>query len=316
MKNRSAPGLSGLRRTLALILAAVLGTGLLAACGSSEARSLLTSIRNGHVIAGTKYDQPGLGVREPDKEITGFDADVSRYVVSSIAKKLGVPEPEISWKETPSAQRENLISNGEVDMIAATYSINDSRSKRVDFGGPYLVTYQALLVRADDNQLQTLEDMNAGRRLCSVTGSTSAQNVQKQLPAVQLQQFDSYSSCVEAVYREKVDALTTDATILAGFAAQYPGEFKLVEMNNVSDVMGDDGKVSKKAGSPFSTERYGIGVTKGDKATVDAINEALDEMISSGAWNEAFMRNVGNSMRDSGYPVPEPPTPGDLSFLS
>ena len=307
---------SAVKRPFAALLAAVLASGLLAACGSSEPRSVVSSIKSGHVVLGEKYDQPGLGVREPDKEITGFDADVSRYVVNSIARSLGVEEPEISWKEAPSAQRENLIANGEVDFIAATYSINDSRAERVSFGGPYLTTYQALLVRKDDTGLETLEDLNAGRKLCSVTGSTSAQNVQKQLPAVQLQQFDSYSSCVEAVYREKVDALTTDATILAGFADQYPGEFELVEMNNLEDVLDDDGSVKSEAGSPFSTERYGIGVTKGDQESVDAINAALEEMIESGAWEEAFMRNVGNAMEASGYPIPEPPTPGDLSFLS
>lgn len=304
-----------MRRVWAAFVAAILAVGTLSACGSSEPRSLLTSIKNGSVVLGTKFDQPALGLREPDKSMTGFDVEVLEYVVSSIAKDLGVAEPEIQWKEAPSAQRENLIANGEVDMIAATYSINSKRAARVDFGGPYLVTYQALLVRKDDDRIQTLEDMNAGRKLCSVSGSTSAQNVQDQLPSVQLQQFDSYSSCVEATYRDKVDALTTDATILAGYGGQYPGEFKLVEMNNIEDVLDDDGSVKAEAGSPFSTERYGIGVTKGDTATVEAINKALQEMIDSGAWEEAFMKTLGGPMQESGYPIPEPPEVGDLSFL-
>lgn len=304
-----------MRRVWAAFVAAILAVGTLTACGSSEPRSLLTSIKNGSVVLGTKFDQPALGLREPDKSMTGFDVEVLEYVVSSIAKDLGVAEPDIKWKEAPSAQRENLIANGEVDMIAATYSINSKRAARVDFGGPYLVTYQALLVRKDDDRIQTLEDMNAGRKLCSVSGSTSAQNVQDQLPSVQLQQFDSYSSCVEATYRDKVDALTTDATILAGYGGQYPGEFKLVEMNNIEDVLDDDGSVKAEAGSPFSTERYGIGVTKGDTATVEAINKALQEMIDSGAWEEAFMKTLGGPMQESGYPIPEPPEVGDLSFL-
>lgn len=304
------------RRLLTATVAAIVALGTLGACGSSEPRSLLTSIKNGAVVLGTKFDQPALGVREPDKEMTGFDVRVLEYIVSYLAEDLGVDQPTISWKESPSAQRENLIANGEVDMIAATYSINQQRATRVDFAGPYLVTYQALLVRRDDDRIQTLEDMNAGRKLCSVSGSTSAQNVQNQLPSVQLQQFDSYSSCVEATYRGKVDALTTDATILAGYAGQYPGQFKLVEMNNVTDVRNDDGTVKKEAGSPFSTERYGVGVTKGDEATVDAVNKALHNMIDTGAWEQAFMDTLGGPMRDSGYPIPEPPTPGDLSFLN
>lgn len=295
---------------LAVVLAATL-----TACGSGGPRSLLDSIRGGEVILGTKYDQPGLGQRNPDKSMTGFDVDVIEYVVAAIADELGVEHPEISWKEAPSAQRETLIRNGEVDAIAATYSISTSRDASVEFGGPYLETHQALLVRRDDESLTGLADLDAGRKLCSVAGSTSAQNVEKQLPGVQLQQFDSYSSCVEALHQRKVDALTTDATILAGFSDQYPGEFQIVGMEILKDTFKEDGSPDKKAGDPFSTERYGIGVTDKDTEAQEAINRALDKMIADGEWERVLRDNVGRAMEEADYPAPEPPTPGDLSFL-
>ncbi|GAA2373954.1 MULTISPECIES: glutamate ABC transporter substrate-binding protein [Gordonia] len=292
------------RRALpALILAIALALPAVAACGSTEPRDLVESIKSGKVVLGTKYDQPGLGVQQPDGSVVGFDPSVSEYVVDHIADRLGVPHPEITWRETPSAQRETLIGNGEVDMIAATYSINEARAKKVAFAGPYLVTYQGLLVRKNDSSLNSLMDLNNGKKLCSVSGSTPAQNVKAQLPGVQLQEYDSYSSCVEALRRDKVDALTTDETILAGYANRYPGEFKLVSMTYPKDAC-VGGKLKKK-GQPFSTERYGIGMAKNYPDSVAKVNEALEAMLAplpgsdQSVWSRDLRDALGNETIDS-----------------
>ncbi len=311
----------GLLAVVAALLAATL-----AGCGSSEPRNLVDSIREGTVVLGTKYDQPGLGIRNPDKSVTGFDPAVSTYVVNSIADSLGVEHPEIQWRETPSAQRETLIKNGEVDMIAATYSITSSRANEVDFAGPYLINYQGLLVRDDDDSITTLTDLNKGKKLCSVTGSTSAQNVKAQLPSVQLQEYDSYSSCVEALRRGKVDALTTGEVIHAGCANFSPDEFKLVDMNYPQDACVKD--ALKTAGTPFSTEYYGIGLAKDSPEVVTAVNEALDEMMQPGPdgtspWDAALRDAIGDEEVDRMMARAEEPdsqytftpTPGDLDFL-
>ena len=282
-------------RRLTATIVAILSTVALAACGSNEARNLLSSIESGHIVIGTKFDQPGLGVRTPEKTFQGVDTDVSRYVVNYIANKHGWQVPEMTWRETPSAQRETLINNGEVDMIAATYSISASRLRAVDFGGPYLLTHQALLVRSDD-KIQGLEDMNADTKLCSVTGSTPATKVKSALPEVQLQEFDTYSACVEALARGKVDALTTDATILAGFAEQYPGKMKVVELK-------------KPDGSFWTNENYGIGLAKGQGKAVAEINEALNEMHDSGEYQRIIENNLGDAIEPG-----DKPSIGDLSF--
>jgi len=106
------------------------------ACGKEEHK----------VYIGTKFDQPGLAVKNPDGSMSGFDVDVARYV----AAELGYKPDEIEWEESPSGQRETLIQNGQVDYIVATYSITDSRKKKVDFAGPYLDTGQSLLVRSGE----------------------------------------------------------------------------------------------------------------------------------------------------------------------
>lgn len=284
-------------RRVAAAVTALGGAATVVACGSTEPRSVLSDIEGGEVILGTKYDQPGLGLRHPDKTMAGVDVDVAEYVVKHIADANGWAHPEVTWRETPSVQRETLINNGEVTMITATYSINGGRAKAVNFGGPYLLTHQALLVRDDDRTLDSLEDLNAGRKLCSVTGSTSAQKIKDALPGVQLQEFDSYSSCVEALYRGKVDALTTDATILAGYAVQYDNELRVVPMNHPD-------------GEPFTNEHYGIGHAKGDDESTEAINEALREMYASGEFERILERNLGENADTA-----DEDAIGDLSFL-
>ena len=251
------------------------------ACGGGEeARSISTSAESGNLIVGIKFDQPGLGLRNPDGTFSGFDVEVAKYV----AGQLGVDEANIEFKESPSAQRETLIENGEVDYIVATYSITDTRKEKVGFAGPYFVAGQSLLVSQDNTDITGPASLE-GKRLCSVSGSTPAQNIADEYPGVQLQNYDTYSACVEALNNGSIDAVTTDDIILAGYAAQFQGQLKVV-------------------GEPFTTENYGIGLSKDDTEGRNQINDAIEEMISSGAWEQAFNDTVGAS----GYPLPEAPT--------
>jgi glutamate transport system substrate-binding protein len=232
------------------------------------------------IVVGTKFDQPGLGLKKPDGTMTGFDVDVARYV----AKELGYSEDQIEWKESPSAQRETLIENGQVKYIVATYSITDKRKEKVDFAGPYLLTGQSLLVAAANTDITGPESLQDNKKLCSVTGSTPAQRIKDKYPGVQLQQYDTYSACVEALKNGAIDAVTTDEVILAGYAAQSPGSFKIV-------------------GKPFSEERYGIGLKKDDTELRTKINDALEKMEKDGAWKAAFDKNLG----PAGIAAPAPP---------
>ncbi|MER5600428.1 glutamate ABC transporter substrate-binding protein [Streptomyces sp. NPDC002265] len=240
----------------------------------------------GKIKIGIKFDQPGLGLQKPDGTYAGFDVDVATYV----AKQLGYTPDKIEWVQTKSADRENALARGDVKFIAATYSINDERKQKVDFAGPYLLAHQDLLIKSDST-ISKGTDLN-GKKLCSVTGSTSAQNVQKTIaPDAQLKEVSSYSECIAALQSGAVDAVTTDDSILAGFAAQdkYKGQFKL-------------------AGLKLSNENYGIGVKKGDTETVNKINDALKKMVSDGSWQKAVDANFG----PANYKSEPAPTIGNI----
>jgi glutamate transport system substrate-binding protein len=265
-----------IRRAALLTAVAVLVT----ACGSGDTSTVIGRADSGKLTIGIRYDQPGLSQRRLDGRYVGFDVDVAKYV----ANELGVEESGITFKEARGAVRESMLENGDADLIIATYSITDARKQKVAFAGPYFETGQGVLVRFTEQSIQGPETLN-GRKLCSVKGSTSAQKVKTDYAqGVQLVEYGQYSDCVIALMAGNVDAVTTDEVILAGFAAENPELLKLV-------------------GKPFSKERYGIGVPKGDTKSRDAVNEAIEKMISSGEWKRALERNVG----PSGYEIPQPP---------
>ncbi|WP_027927311.1 glutamate ABC transporter substrate-binding protein [Amycolatopsis benzoatilytica] len=267
--------------------AAVAALGLaLTACGggSSASGNLVDKAKNDKKLTiGIKFDQPGLGLKKPDGTYAGFDVDVAKY----IAKQLGVDEKNITWKESQSAQREDLIKKGEVDFIVATYSITDKRKNEVSFGGPYFVAHQDLLVRSNETSITGPESLNGNKKLCSVKGSTPAQNVKaKYAKDVQLLERGKYTDCITSLLNGEVDAVTTDDIILAGYALQQPDKLKVV-------------------GKGFTDEKYGVGLKKGDTAGQKAINDAILKMEQDGSWAKALKDNVGQAK----YNLPSAPPP-------
>jgi len=223
------------------------------------------------LVIGVKADQPGLGL-QTGAAYEGFDIEIAKI----IAKGLGVPESGIEYKTTVSANREPFIQQGTVDLVIATYTINDERKTKVNFAGPYFVAGQDLLVPTGSD-ITGPESLD-GKKVCSVSGSTPAKRIQTEHPKAQLQQFDAYSKCITALAGNQVDAVTTDDIILAGYAAQdqYAGKFKVV-------------------GKPFSTEPYGIGLKKDDSASCKKINEILTAAGTDGSYKAAWDNTLGKS---------------------
>jgi glutamate transport system substrate-binding protein len=235
----------------------------------------------GSITVGTKFDQPGFGLANPQGVPEGFDVEVAKIVAGG----LGIAPQDIEWKETVSANRESFIQNGDVDIVVATYTINDARKQLIDFAGPYYVAGQDIMVATGNPLGIEGPDDLAGKRVCSVEGSTPAQNIRDNYPEAQLTLFDVYSKCADALRNGQVDAVTTDNVILTGLVQGGQGAFELV-------------------GNPFTEEPYGIGLTKGDDEFRNFINDVLEEAFDDGTWAEAWDRTAGDI---TGTEAPEPP---------
>lgn len=279
-----------IRRQLVAGALAAVTLSAVTACGSGGGEPIGTptpvagASSGGKLTIGISFDQPGLGLKDGDT-YTGFDVDTATYV----AQALGVPKENITWKEADPADRETLLSSGQVDLVFSTYSITDDRKQKVDFAGPYFVAHQDLLVRRNEEEITSPETLN-GRVLCSVTGTTSSTYIKDNYKGkINLKEFPKYSDCVAALANSEVDAVTTDDVILAGFAAEekYKGKLKVI-------------------GRGFTDEKYGVGIKKGDSEMVTKVNEALKQYVADGSWKKAIQSTVG----PSGYRIPAAPAPG------
>ncbi|NBE92009.1 glutamate ABC transporter substrate-binding protein [Nonomuraea sp. KC401] len=266
-----------MRRTGALLSVAALAAGL-TACGGDEQSyaTVLEKVQGANtIVVGTKWDQPSLGLKmgaEPE----GFDVDVAKALVKELA---GGKEVEIEWKESASSNREPFLQNGTVDMIVATYSITEERKGKVTFGGPYVVAHQDVMVRKDDTSINSPQDLK-GKKICKAAGSNSYKRITDPPPDGELDidattvDAANYSECVQKLSGSNLDAVTTDDLILAGFAKQAGGNFKVL-------------------GQGFTDEKYGVGLKKGDTKTCEAVNTAVKKLWDNGTMKQLLDKWFG-----------------------
>lgn len=228
----------------------------------------------GTVRVGIKFDQPGFGLQGLSGDYEGFDVEIAKIVAAG----LGLTPDKIVFSEATSAVREQVIENDQVDMVVATYTINDKRKERISFAGPYYTAGQQIMTKSDNTVLTGPDSLKANpdQKVCSVTGSTPSENIKPYLadPA-QLVLFDQYSQCADALGNGQVQAVTTDNVILLGFVSESNGDYKLV-------------------GEQFTEEPYGIGIKKGDTAFCEFIDQQLTAAAESGAYEEAWTSTAGS----------------------
>jgi glutamate transport system substrate-binding protein len=222
---------------------------------------------------GTKFDQPGFGLKGLDGKPAGFDVEIAKI----IGHKLGLTDDQIDFSEAPSTIREQVIEQNTVDIVVATYTINDTRKNRISFAGPYYEAGQTIMVRTEENGITGPDSFKSGgKKVCSVSNSTPANNIKKYLQSEpqQLVLFDTYQKCVDALSAKQVDAVTTDNVILLGFISKNEGKFKL-------------------AGDTFTKEPYGIGLKKDDTDFRNFINDSLEKANQDGRYKKAWDSTAG-----------------------
>jgi len=289
MRGRRATGLVGAALALMLALAACGGdddsgdSGGQVNQGASfaEGTTMAKLKEAGTVKVGTKFDQPLFGLKNLEGKPEGFDVEIAKL----IAGEMGIAPDKVVFSEAVSANREPFIQQGKVDFVVATYTINDKRKQVVDFAGPYYEAGQDIMVAKGNPEGIGGPDDLAGKKVCSVTGSTPAENIRTNYPKAELTEFDVYSKCAEALKNGQVQAVTTDNVILLGLISQDEEAFELV-------------------GKPFTKEPYGIGLKKGDTEFRNFINDTLEKIVQDGRWLKAWEATAGKVAKEK----PTPPT--------
>ncbi|WP_433291023.1 glutamate ABC transporter substrate-binding protein [Actinoplanes sp. CA-030573] len=278
-----------MRRLTAVALAGVLLAGALpaaAACRRPEpvafdaGTTMQRLQQSGRIRIGVKSDQPSLGFLNPaTNHYEGFDIEIATIV----AAELGLSRKQITFVTTTSGVREEYLVQGRVDIVVASYSMNESRRKVVGQAGPYFRTGQQLLVRGADKDVFTGPERIAAGRVCSARGSTSIVRWQELYGTAPVAE-ETYTSCVRRLLTRSVDGVTTDGVVLLGYVAQLPTKLAVV-------------------GPEFSDDAYGIGYPKGDRAFCEFLSRVITDAERDGRWTKAFDETLGKAA------VPAPARP-------
>ncbi|MGC9380635.1 glutamate ABC transporter substrate-binding protein [Streptomyces sp. MH13] len=269
------------------ITAAALAGAALAGC-SSEPPSLLA---DGKIEVGAKGDQPGTSYSPHDGEFNGFDITVAREVLD----RVGIES--VDFEGVLSKNRARALHEGDVQLIAATYSITKDRmtpksesghGEGLDFVGPYASTQQGVLVRTEDaGRYKHLSDLN-GRLVCVWEGTTSAAELKRRAYGdIRTVTETDARDCVRRLREETVDAVSTDQLILYGFMEDDPG---LTVRKGLSF-------------GPFND--YGIAMAKGHRDDCKKLQQALMDYARSNDWDQDFQNNlpqVPKAIRDKARP--------------
>jgi len=226
-------------------------------------------VAKGKLTVGVKFDQPGFGLKDPvTGKVDGFDVQMAK----EIGHALGLKDDQIEFVEAVSANRIPFLQEDKVDLVIATMTINADRKTQIDFSRPYYLAGQSILVKKDNTTIKSVDDLN-GKNVCSVQGSTSEKNVKAKAPQANLLSLTGYAACVDAMKSGRVEAVSTDDIILAGFAA--------------SDTS------LKLVGGQFTQEPYGIGVKKGKTDFVQFIDALIAKELSDGTWDKIYDKYLG-----------------------
>ncbi|MFI0349404.1 transporter substrate-binding domain-containing protein [Actinomadura sp. 9N407] len=269
-------GFLRMRRRGALAVAGLLGCAALTGCAAGDESSI---VGKKTLVAGVRPDLPGLGWRRPDGRFEGLDVDVARYLAERMGKG-------VRFVPALAADRERLLHERRIDL-ALTFWVEPEWQLRLAFAGPYYLSYQDILVRAGERDVRGVRDLK-GRDLCAVTGAGAAEQVikERQVAAVPVP-ARNYDECMAMLQDGRVDAITTNDTILAGLKTRRPGKFKLVNAR-------------------FGERRTGIGMRRGDPDGCEALNKAITRMYQDGTMIRLMDKWFGTSGLDlSGVAVPQ-----------
>ena len=223
-------------------------------------------------------------LNEQDGKTRGFDAGLSqlltRYILGDESKQ------EIT--QVTSDTRESVLQNDQVDVVFATYSINDDRKKVISFAGPYYTTQQSILVMADNDSINSLDDL-AGKNVAAQSGSTGPGILEEYAPDAIIQEFKTDEEARTALSQGRVDAYVIDTAMQMGNMTRNPGRYRL-------------------AGDEFGpVDPYGIGLPL-DSDGVEFVNAWLQRIEDEGLWASLWQVCIGD--RAGIEQAPEPPAIG------
>lgn len=216
--------------------------------------------------------------------IIGFEVEI----VEAIAKRLNKSTAFVQnqWDGLiPGLARKNY------DIAINGLEITEDRKSEVLFSEPYYMTFEQLVVRADNYSINSLKDLK-GKKAGALKFSLAERILQSE-KGINVLNYEGEVNAFEDLKNGRIEAVLVDAPI----AMYYVGWNK--------DL--------KSVGQPLGEVLYGIAISKDNPALLDEINIAIKEISKSGElrqilerwnlWNYMMAFYTGDNTDFSGKPV-------------
>ncbi len=246
------------------------------ACVSIAHADVLSNIKErGTLVCGT------LGTSEPfsfqdssTRQIVGYEVDLCQEIANYLGVKLDV-------KMIAVAARIPELIAGRVDVVAANLGWSPERAQQIDYSNADYVSPQKILIRATDkDKYKKISDF-ANKRVSAVSGSSSESNAKAKIPNVTMVTFKDPPSSFVALQQKKVDGFVGSELMLLKFKQE-------AEKTNVKVEIVEE---------PLFTEPWGIGIRKGEKKLLEAVNATFTALEESGKAQEIFEKWFGAKTR-------------------
>jgi polar amino acid transport system substrate-binding protein len=167
------------------------------------------------------------------------------------------------------------VSDGQYDAAADGITITEDRAEIVDFSEGYINIEQRLLVRIDEDRIESIEDIvnDEDLLLGTQTGTTNYETAAQYLDEERIQAFEQFPFAVQALIAGDIDAVIIDEVAGQGYLGENADALKLV-------------------GPSMSSDQLGFIFPQGSDL-VDPVNQALRELKGNGFLEEVNLEYFG-----------------------
>ncbi|MDR0992556.1 MAG: transporter substrate-binding domain-containing protein [Ruminococcus sp.] len=201
-----------------LILSVMLG--IFTACAEKPEQVTLDDIKaRGEIIVGVKNDVPYFSYYD---SISGGYSGYEIELAQMIAEDLFGSRDSISFVPVTTKTRPVKLSNGEIDMAIATFTITEERIDNFNFSPSYYADFTGLLVMADSG-IRDISDLN-GKSVGVMQNSSAGKSINEAAAnlgiSVRIVTYATYDDIQQAVLARRCDAFCTDRAILKGYMTE------------------------------------------------------------------------------------------------
>ncbi|MDE7262256.1 MAG: transporter substrate-binding domain-containing protein [Oscillospiraceae bacterium] len=265
------------KKIIAALLAAVLSVSLLAACGGGAPKDgdagsdqLAAILAKGEIVVAMEGTWSPWTYHDESGELVGYDTEVAQ----GIAERLGV---KVTFAEGEFDGLLAGLDDGRYDMIVNGVDINPDRQEKYSFSDPYAYGRTAVIVRADNGDIQTMEDL-AGKETANTITSTYAAVAQKY--GANVTGVDDLNQTFELLFSGRIDATLNAEVSYYDYLRAHP-----------------DAEIKIACLDPEATQTA-IPMRKGEESAslVEAVNGALADMAADGTLSALSEKYFGTDI--------------------